>query len=81
MGGFFMGVGHIPLYKIDRDYANAPYELLFGKGVKADNLNAHAFSRALNDLYKPKHSELTRDILPDYAEDTGSLYRHSEDQA
>lgn len=62
VGGFFMGMGRRPLYKIDRDYANAPCELLFGKGVKADNLNARAFSRALDDLYRLKLPELTSDI-------------------
>ena len=62
VGGFFMGMGRRPLYKIDRDYANAPVELLFGEGVKAENLNARAFSRALDDLYGLDLPELAFEI-------------------
>ena len=68
VGAMFMGMGRRPLYLFDRLYASAPLELLCGDGVVPKNLNARAFSRALDDIFALDLPALTFDIYSRLAE-------------
>ena len=68
VGAMFMGMGRRPLYLFDRLYASAPLELLCGEGVVPKNLNARAFSRALDDIFALDLPALTFDIYSRLAE-------------
>lgn len=61
-GALFLGMGRRPMYKLDRDYIQAPIDLMCGEGVTIDNINARAFSRALDDLFRLDLTQLTFDI-------------------
>lgn len=71
VGALFNGMGRRALYKLDRDYASAPVDLLCGKGLTADNLNARAFSRALDDLFGADLPDLMHEIYRIFAKKYG----------
>ncbi len=62
VGALYKGMGRRALYKLDEDYATAPLDLICGPGIKAEHLNARAFSRALDDLYELDLPSLTFEI-------------------
>lgn len=44
-------MNHRPMYKPDRNYMQAPVNLIYGESVSVRNLNARAFIGTLDNLF------------------------------
>lgn len=51
VGSMALQSGRVALYRFKELYATAPIDMLFGKGVELDSLNARSITRALDILF------------------------------